>query len=390
MSQSTLRKASPFSWVSVYFFGFFFIYSYFLPFWSPWLDSRGVNSEQIGLILGGSLGVRCLTNLLVATRLKNLKHLVLVLRGLLVGMLISSIILLFCGSTVWLLALMTMIFSVFMAPAMPLSDVLAIRYASDRQLDYGKSRLWGSIGFLIGTAVSGYVIDSAGPDAILWMVIAGLTCTFLYSLKTPTPRINIQETGASVMQWPMMKVLSDREVLWLLLVTSIIHGSHSAYYGFSVLFWQQQGVETHLIGYLWAFGVLAEIILFNYSWWLVKQFSVRALFIIAATGVVFRWSILGSVAQFELLMISQALHAMTFGVCHVAVTQFIQSKPQQMAVPLQSIYNAVPVSAAVAVMTAVTGFYFDEMQANVFYGMAGMGVIALLICLRKPEPIRYS
>ena len=87
LSQTGLRKATPFSWVSVYFFGFFFIYSYFLPFLSPWLASRGVNSEQIGLILGGSLAVRCLTNLLVATQLKNLQHLLGTLRSLLLGML---------------------------------------------------------------------------------------------------------------------------------------------------------------------------------------------------------------------------------------------------------------------------------------------------------------
>ena len=386
MSQSGPGKATPFRWVSVYFFGFFFVYSYFLPFWAPWLSSRGVNSEQIGLILGGSLAVRCLSNLVIATQLKNLLHVVSGLRALTLGMLISAIILFFCGTNIWLLALMTMVYSAFMAPAVPLSDVLAIRYASDKQLDYGKSRLWGSIGFLAGTAISGYVIDGIGPDGVLWMMIAGIIGTLLYAMKTPTPGLKLADAGSSAVQWPLKKVLADREVQWLLLVTSVLHGSHAAYYGFSVLYWQGQGVEASVIGYLWALGVVAEIILFNFSWWLLKRFNVKTMFAISAFGVIARWMIMGSTIQLEFLVLAQLLHAITFAACHVAVTRYIQDKPQQMAVPMQSLYNAISASAAIAVMTAITGFYFDEMQGGVFLGMAGMGVIALAIITRQPKP----
>ena len=385
MSQPGLSKATPVRWVSVYFFGFFFVYSFFLPFWAPWLSSREVNSGQIGLILGGSLVVRCLSNLLIATQLKNVLHLVAGLRALTLGMLISTIILFFCGTHLWLLALMTMVYSAFMAPAMPLSDVLAIGYARDKQLDYGKSRLWGSIGFLVGTGIAGYVLNGIGPDAVPLMMIVGISGTLLYAMKTPTPGLKLTETGSPGTQWSIKKVLAEREVRWLLLVTSLLHGSHAAYYGFSVLYWQGEGVDASVIGYLWGLGVIAEIVLFNFSWWLLQRFTVKALFVVAALGVITRWSIMGSTVQLEFLVLAQLLHAVTFAVCHVAVTQYIQDKPRQMAVPLQALYNAVPASAAIALVTPITGFYFDEWQGVVFFGMAAMGVLAMVISARPPR-----
>lgn len=390
MSQVGFRKATPFSWVSVYFFSYFFVFSYFLPFWAPWLDSRGVNSEEIGLILGGSLIIRCLSNLFVATRLTNLTYLVNGLRALALGMLVSMIIAFLCGSNVWLLALMTLVFSAFLAPAVPLSDVLAIRYVCEKQLDYGKSRLWGSAGFLIGTLISGYAFETLGPDAVLWMMIAGTAGMFLHSLKKPTPGLTIPEAGHAPTQWSVIKVLADREVLWMLLVTSMIYGSHAALYGFSVLYWTEQGIEPSVIGYLWAMGVSAEIVLFNFSWRLTKKFSVKDLLIIASMGVAIRWAIMASTVQIEWLFFAQILHAFTFGVCHIAVSTYIQKKPQGMTVPLQAIYNAVPNSAAIAVMTVITGFYFDSLQGGIFWGMAAMGVGALLLCMKQPKPQQYN
>ena len=285
-----------------------------------------------------------------------------------------------------MLTLFTLLFSICLALSIPLSDVLAIRYVADKQLDYGKSRLWGSVGFLVGTLVAGYAIDYAGYDVILWIMIAGLVVTLGYAMKTPFPAISTAKSGTSSSSWTLKRILLNREVQWLLLVTSIIHGSHAALYGFSVIHWQRLGIDPAVIGYFWALGVVAEVILFNFAWWFREALSVRAMLVVASLGVVVRWWILGAASQIELILFAQTLHAFTFGICHIAVTQYIQMKPQAMSIPLQAVYNALPASAAIGLMTSFTGFYFDDFGGGVFYGMAAMGLVALLLCAFQPKP----
>ncbi len=384
MSQAGFGRATPFSWVSIYFFSFFFVFSYFLPFWGLWLKSRNISSENIGIILGTSLIVRCLANLLVATQLKNLSHLVAMLRALTLGMLVSCIILLFCGENIWLLAIMTLVFSAFLAPAIPLSDVLAIRYATDKQIDYGKSRQWGSIGFLIGTTISGFILNTLAEDGILWTMILGTGVMLLFAMRTPEPGIQVAAPASQTRQWGLIKLLSQRDIIWFLIIVSLLQGSHAAFYAFSVLHWQANGVDASTIGFLWAMGVVAEIILFYFSWRFIHRFTVNQLLMVAAVGAIIRWSVMASTTALPLLIVAQILHALTFGVCHLASIRYIQQQPEQMAIPLQALYNAFPVSAAVAIMTLITGLYFDALAGNVFWIMMSMGVVSLIISSIKP------
>ncbi|MRI33555.1 3-phenylpropionate MFS transporter [Endozoicomonas sp. OPT23] len=373
------KDTTPFRWVSFYFFGFFFIYSYFLPFWSLWLQSRGVGSEDIGLILGLGMGIRCLANLLVASKLKNLEHLLFMLRTLILGMLLSCVLLVFSGSNLWLLGGLTLLFSALMAPSISLSDVMAIRYASDGQVDYGKSRRWGSIGFMIGTAVSGFIIEGYSEEAVLWVIILGLAAMFFYACKRPVPGVVISKELEKQGTPSLWQLLKHRDILFYLLLASLIQGSHGALYSFGSLYWKSQQVSESFIGILWSVGVVAEIIVFTLASRFVPRFSIKALFQIAAVGVVLRWSLVAVTTEPVLLVSAQILHAITFGICHLGMTRFIQSKPQQMSIPLQGLYNAIPTSAAIALTTFATGYMFESLQGNIFWIMAGLGLLALML-----------
>lgn len=48
-------------------------------------------------------------------------------------------------------------------------------------------------------------------------------------------------------------------------------------------------------------------------------------------------------------------------------------------VALQALYNALPLGAFIAAMTALSGWGFEQWGANVFWVMAAMGFIALFV-----------
>ena len=55
----------PFCWLSLFLTAIYFVYGAYTPFWSLWLAERGLDADQIGLLIGVGLAVRFLGNLLI-------------------------------------------------------------------------------------------------------------------------------------------------------------------------------------------------------------------------------------------------------------------------------------------------------------------------------------
>ena len=64
---------------------------------------------------------------------------------------------------------------------------------------------------------------------------------------------------------------------------------------------------------------------------------------------------------------------------HIAAIQYIQSEEQNKMVALQALYNAIPLGAFIALMTTLSGWGYELWGANIFWGMAAMGALALFI-----------
>ncbi|OJI57547.1 putative 3-phenylpropionic acid transporter [Vibrio vulnificus] len=162
-------------------------------------------------------------------------------------------------------------------------------------------------------------------------------------------------------------------------LAALIQGSHAAYYSFSAIYWQQAGHSEEIIGYLWSLGVVSEVAVFALSKRLFAGWSLRALFVAASIGVMLRWGITASTTLLLGLVLVQLLHGVTFAMAHIAAIQYIQNSEEHKMVALQALYNALPLGAFIAAMTAFSGWGFEHWGANVFWVMAAMGLVALFI-----------
>ncbi|MGO2405808.1 MAG: 3-phenylpropionate MFS transporter [Vibrio litoralis] len=385
-----MLKPAPFGWISQYFFGFFFVYGVYLPFWGLWLSQQGVSSADIGLLIGLGFATRCVTNLLLTPRLHKVEYLLPALR------ILTFISLIFCslhvltGGNFWWLALTTVGFNASFGPGMPLSDAVANYYSKLKVIDYGRSRLWGSVSFIVGSTLVGYLANGFGADMIVYTAMAGLLVATLLSLRNPTqlPVTQAAEQHQErpkliglVKQWPVVKFLC---------LIALIQGSHAAYYSFSAIHWKEVGISESVIGYLWSFSVVSEVLLFAFSARLFGGWSLRAMFLVASVAAIARWSGLALTHDIWLLAGLQTLHGLTFALTHFATIRYIQQADDRHMVPLQGLYNAIPLGAFVALMTALSGWGYQAWGAGVFWVMAAMGVLALLVKLDDPQSLKSS
>ncbi|MGP0837112.1 3-phenylpropionate MFS transporter [Serratia sp. CY85251] len=373
-------------WLALSYFTYFFSYGIFLPFWGVWLKGEGIAPETIGILLGAGLVARFLGSLLIAPRVKDPSHLVAALR--LLALLTLAFAVGFCFGNGWgWLMLVIAGFNLFFSPLVPLTDALAATWQKQIRMDYGRVRLWGSLAFVIGSALTGQLVAVWGHNAILYSLILSVLAMLLGMLLKPSvmPQGEARtHGGAERSLWALLK---EGPVWRFLLCVTLLQGAHAGYYSFGSIYWQEAGYSASTIGYLWSLGVVAEVIIFASSNVLFRRWNARNLLLLSACCGVLRWSLMAYSTELGWLLLIQILHCGTFTVCHLAAMRFIAARQGQEVIQLQAVYSALAMGGGIAVMTVIAGFLFEHWQGGVFWVMAAVAVPALFI---RPPAVSVS
>jgi PPP family 3-phenylpropionic acid transporter len=179
---------------------------------------------------------------------------------------------------------------------------------------YGRIRLWGSVGFLVTVIVAGVFFERAGMHHFpAWTVATMLAVTIsvfcLPDLKEAIP--------AHALRVNVMPVLRQRAVQWFFASVFLHVLSHIGIYVFFSLYLDSLGYSKSMIGLLWALSVVVEIgWFFTQSRWLPRM-SLPAWLVLCSAAMVLRMGLTASSAQvLVLLLLAQALHALTFATHH--------------------------------------------------------------------------
>ncbi|CAI2088125.1 3-phenylpropionate MFS transporter [Serratia marcescens] len=373
-------------WLALSYFTYFFSYGIFLPFWGVWLKGEGIAPETIGMLLGAGLVARFLGSLLIAPRVKDPSHLVSALR--LLALLTLAFAVGFCFGNGWgWLMLVIAGFNLFFSPLVPLTDALAATWQKQIRMDYGRVRLWGSLAFVIGSALTGQLVAVWGHNAILYSLIFSVLAMLLGMLLKPSVMPQGEARTHSGTQSSLWALLKEGPVWRFLLCVTLLQGAHAGYYSFGSIYWQEAGYSASTIGYLWSLGVVAEVIIFASSNVLFRRWNARNLLLLSACCGVLRWSLMAYSTELGWLLLIQILHCGTFTVCHLAAMRFIAARQGQEVIQLQAVYSALAMGGGIAVMTVIAGFLFEHWQGGVFWVMAAVAVPALFI---RPPAVSVS
>ncbi|MFL2654208.1 MAG: MFS transporter [Alphaproteobacteria bacterium] len=356
--------------------GFFLTAGIMLPFWPLWLESRGLGSLQIGLILALGPWMRVFSNPLiaqVADRSGRPKLILVILSAL---SLIAFISFLPAESFPYILCVS--ILAAICFPAMlPIAESQVMSSVIKYSLDYGRIRLWGSLTFIIGTLGTGFLIGKNNPDLILILIIFALLLTllaaFIFPREVKERRIYPKNTIVSIL-------LQPRFILFVI-SASLLQASHAVYNGFSTLHWKESGIKEQLIGALWVEGVFAEILLFSISGFLIARIGPVKLLAIAGICGLVRWTVLAQSTDIYVLLSTQVLHALTFGAVHLGAMHFIASNaPAGRTATAQGIYTSI--SGLIMGLAMVgAGSLYELFRGQAFYAMVLISALGLIMTL---------
>lgn len=348
--------------------------SAFMP---AFLRGHGLTLEQIGLVLAAGTVVRIVAGPAVgrlADRLRAHKMVVTTAAGL-SGVIGLAYILAFGFLP---LLVVSMAHAAVTASLAPLSDALSVTASDDgRSFQYGWVRGAGSAAFVVGTLLSGQLIDRFGLSSIIFSSSILFLVMALCAMRIPAvaPRDSTEDTGAGAFRALWSMAVFRR----LIVVVVLVIGSHALNDTFAVIHWREAGYGSLAISLLWCESVVAEVAVFLLLGpWLIARLGTRGAATLSAGAGVIRWTVMATTISLPVLAGVQALHGLTFALMHLAAMGIIaRTVPDRLSGTAQTVYGTGALGVASAVMTVASGYLFGWFGMQAFWGMAALCAMAL-------------
>ena len=314
--------------LSSFFFFYFSIIGVFIIFLPKILEIYGYESYQIGIIYSISPLIRFLIPFFFLKFFCFNQS--LYKKALLISIL-SAVSFYFTIHNIYLFTISNFFLGISLGIILPYIESYSLEYLKKER--YGKSRLYGSIGFmLIGVVLAKFLnIDfNYGIDffviSVFFMVFYGYKIIKMDEFKKSD---NSTKKGNFS--------LISHKYLWISII--LMQVSFAGFYNFFTIYEFKHGISYETISYLWAFGVICEIILFNYQ---TKFFRFSLLFLlkISIFFTLIRWLMLFFFpSNLPILYLSQSLHAFSFALYHTVILSYLSKLYSDKKLVLQFYYG---------------------------------------------------
>lgn len=379
-------------WLSICFLTFFLTWGVFLPYWTGWLTiEKGLTVTAASTIMSIGMVARAFSTLLLFPYLTKKMPLVRVMKWLSFTALALAILYIPNASFNFLL-INTVLFSIVYPILLPTVESGATILMQAERIHYGKSRSFGSIGFMISVLLVGAMTAIWDERAILYLMILGLASIFLFSIRNAPEvlqqgpeKVTDKKRGTDIKD-----LLANKPFVVILTIVILLQGAHASYYNFGFIFLDDLGVNSFYIAIILNVAILLEVIFFTQADKLLANMKGSTMFLIAGIGSTTRWLLIFFFPFTSVFIFTQLFHAISFGVAHYAFIHFISKQlPDRLIPAAQGMYAAFAMSLNLALLTFIGGRLYDISPGLAFLGMVPCTIPAIIIVLATKKRFSY-
>lgn len=376
------------TWLSTNYFLQFLVTGTFLPFWMVYLTSvKNLSVLEASSIFSMLYIARVISGIFLSPYLIKKYNIDITLK-LSVG--IGLILAVSYGLTneKIVLGLITFLFGMIYFMVSPLVEGLASLFLREENIDYGKARTYGSLGFTVIGIIIGGILSYVGNEALYYILIF-LVALYLVFMFLPQPKLvknlsfeepDTKKEKESLYSW----VLKDRNAILLIITVFLYQLSHTAYNNYNALYLESMNISAKwLSGVILNVSVIAEIIFFIFSKRLVKRIKPKNLMIFAGVCAIIRWGALAMFHNIYVFTIMQTFHAITFAVAHIAFILILNKDyNNKEIIDMQNLYTAICFQLSMAVGLYIMGALWDISTSYVFYASAIITAVGTVVATR--------
>jgi PPP family 3-phenylpropionic acid transporter len=220
--------------------------------------------------------------------------------------------------------------------------------------------------------VIGKIIDLYSVDVILVLVLAGSLM-----LAAISPRIPAIETLKKDLLKQGASSLFQKRTIVFLFCAFLMLVSHGAYYGFFSIHLENLGYRGTFIGIAWALASTAEILVMVKSNRIFNRFSLENVLLFSFLVAAVRWMILFFAESAALILLSQLLHAVTYGTFHMASILYIDRLTPDNAKTLgQAVNNSLTYGFGLMVGFFINGYVYETTGSFTLFLMSALIALA--------------
>ena len=375
------------TWLSTNYFLQFLVTGTFLPFWMVYLTSvKNLSVLEASSIFSMLYIARVISGIFLAPYLIKKYNFDIALK-LSVGIgLILAVSYGFTNEKI-VLGLITFLFGMIYFMVSPLVEGLASLFLREENIDYGKARTYGSLGFTVIGIFIGGILSYVGNGALYYILII-LIGVFLIFMFLPQPKlvknINLDNSSTENKEHLYSWVLKDRNAILLIITVFLYQLSHTAYNNYNALYLESMNISAKwLSGVILNVSVIAEIIFFIFSKRLVKRIKPKNLMIFAGVCAIIRWGALATFHNIYVFTVLQTFHAITFAVAHIAFILILNKDyNNKEIIDMQNLYTAICFQLSMAIGLYIMGAIWDISTSYVFYASAIIAAIGTVVATR--------
>ncbi|KLK90361.1 hypothetical protein AA309_26215 [Microvirga vignae] len=352
----------------------------YLPFFPLWLQSKALSPTIIGFVVAIPIIVRIIATaplLSLADRSFGARRLLLASH---IGQMLGFPLLMLTDNSAVIIALVALV-AFAQAAVIPGNDLVSTnavqRYPG---LNYGRIRGSGSVAFFITNILAGYLVGAFGPNVVVLALtlipILGISAT-LAAVPNEVPDHLSKSQDKEKKASPALP-----KVLWLLLIAgAVTQGSHGALNAFASIHWRSLGFSDSAIGYFWAAGVIAEILVFIFLGRAVGRGSGVGLILVGSAAAAIRFFVMSLQPGLGVTLVLQTMHSLSFAATHIGTMAALTAlAPMQARGRAQGIYGSLS-ALTTALSTIGSGMIYEKAGPLVFAAMAPLGAIGFVLML---------
>ena len=376
------------TWLSSNYFLQFLVTGTFLPFWMVYLTSvKNLSVLEASSIFSMLYFARVISGIFLSPYLIKKYNLNITMKLSVASGLILAVSYGFTNEKI-LLGIITFLFGLIYFMINPLVEGLASLFLREENIDYGKARTYGSLGFTVIGIIIGGILGYVGNEALYYILIF-LVALYLMFMFLPQPKLvknlNLDNNSnndkkESLYGW----VLKDRNAILLIVTIFLYQLSHTAYNNYNAIYLESMNISAKwLSGVILNVSVIAEIIFFIFSKRLVKRIKPKNLMIFAGVCAIIRWGALAMFHNIYVFTIMQTFHAITFAVAHIAFILILNKDyNNKEIIDMQNLYTAICFQLSMAIGLYIMGALWDISTSYVFYASAIIAAIGTVVATK--------
>lgn len=263
--------------------------------------------------------------------------------------------------------------------AIPLTDTLAANELPDPTHNYGRVRLWGSVGFvctLLAIRQMGLVDESSSTSIMRAMLVGAAACLATSGFLPDRRR------GHSGAPTPQAGGRHFDRLFWLFILVVALHRLGMSSYYFFFTNYLRDVLKLQQAAWVWAVGAAAEVPLLFCAGRIIRWMGIRWMLIVSMASITVRLAVYALVPSLAVILPVQLLHALTFGFCHAASIEFLRRKvPAQRRGLAMALYMSLALGLPNFIGSSIGGLVVEHWGYAVLYLLYAAPPVAGIACV---------